>query len=1740
MFARAPWDTLCDSATEDIESGTALVMSTLTPRIQEAITARQKPAVSPRAVGDMVAQTLSALQPRRPMVSDRVLGQLAHDLLVPLLVQRGVPAAAAPPPRRPARPRDPAAAAAAADQPAESPAEAHERVCLRVALLAECLGAAEALSPALPQLTKPLWRCAWDELTRLLGGSLEPAALHEARGAAGLLGSLVRAGERSGAAHGGLAGCWVQGWDEGEAPRPEAAPVDVLLHHASALLSDSLLPWLRQLCSSPAAAAPLPALPADAPASFRPGPLETLRGLAGALLTAAARGARDMADLGAGMVGPVWREYLKVAMEAAGQDGSAVRAWIDQVSFAAAPRQLWHCPEMDALAQWLLAALLAEAPDLPAAADDALPEGGDEDEDAGGAGIEAATALRDLSTLGLLGTIAGLDENGILSALRWRIGCSLLGPDVQASLYQRCADGLKALNEELCRRSRKSSAALISRRTGILFALSRTLLLAARPTAASAAPVPAVFALAEALWPVIFLRTLPRGTAALYREATATAGDEEEEDEDEDLLGGEEARVAKKAALAACCGPELTGRALEVAMRLVARRQEEKPVEAATLLGLLPAHAEQRAPLALLGVEVWMGPVRALCHAASVPQQQREALAARLLGSLADLVPTEWAPAGAAPSALRPLRPRGSRALAEYPGNPDAALLVTCTLLDLSPRPATLRALIPGTPALWDSIRAACAPHLLHQAPILRDVATVPALPAPAPLLHAAAAPAPSAAAMVEVTATAQVDIPPVPATPQPAPVDDSQQQPKGLMAGWSAARPVLDYVVWASWVAAVMQPLGGYRAWAGIESALQGPSPVSADLFPHLLTCAQLLYDMVAVACHGVPAAPAVAALQNGTLTCLPLLTRPLPLAAPVAAATETAPLPEMGDLAAALLGPECIPSAPAVPRTLLGLCAQAVARQLAPALAPMFAAPGPLAQLAAGMDQPIPARLCCLAMGLLPPAALPAVLTQLARGADAARLALLVRAGAALGLAPAGWLEAAEADRALDAAAEALAATSAPSPALAGSLSLFGALLEQGHPRAIELAAIHAGPLRAACQALAAAPGPISPEAPLFALALVRADPQSPAWRQPEGAWVWHLCLETLRSHLQRKLNLDLYRHLLPAGFDLDADDEDDEGEGEAARARSGRRLPNPGASVGTPSGAAPAAAVATSVMEMAEQLAGRVLQALAQWADDTAAHSHGSLAEAHRAHALGAALEAQAAAAGSAGPQPLAQLLEPAASPHPGDSEWVQVPPHMLALLTLPLGPTARWDPSATGSGSPEEAVSTLWKWAHGHPGPGAALMDAYMGAWGCLFAYLERCAHPALRHAVGATLLSHILARVGQSAASLRLPTTPALATRAAFTPTGSRVPWSAHPLGPWGSLATRYWAAALRLLTPAVRTWWEGQESTIQRWAESYTSHAISPSLIPLDLEVAAQAVQDREGLRVVPLSSSRELNAIFSCSGAILEVVFRLHPAHPLRSPTLDCIRREGIPEPTWRRWALGLMTLLSHQGGSLHQAISNLASTFEKHFEGVEECPICYTVISYPQKELPNAQCKTCHKKFHSSCLVLQMVLQLQQVHLPTLRVTLLKSVSPVSCFPLWFARLMQPQTTEQQQRVPPARGPRKNKKAIRENSTLTYLLRCLVGSEVVIEMLKGECVRGILDETDKAMNLVLHDVHIGDSPESPTYPIMYVNSRWIRYFHLPDAFNARKFLTKKHNWLQSLARRAKPGSYRRKTPAG
>ncbi|KAM7536797.1 hypothetical protein Aperf_G00000081614 [Anoplocephala perfoliata] len=101
-----------------------------------------------------------------------------------------------------------------------------------------------------------------------------------------------------------------------------------------------------------------------------------------------------------------------------------------------------------------------------------------------------------------------------------------------------------------------------------------------------------------------------------------------------------------------------------------------------------------------------------------------------------------------------------------------------------------------------------------------------------------------------------------------------------------------------------------------------------------------------------------------------------------------------------------------------------------------------------------------------------------------------------------------------------------------------------------------------------------------------------------------------------------------------------------------------------------------------------------------------------------------------------------------------------------------------------------------------------------------------------------------------------------------------------------------------------------------------------------------------------------------------LEMMITLPENFPLSPVNVETGSRIGIVMSNWRGYVFLLSVFINNQNGSILEGIGLWLRNLKKKFDGVEECPICYSVIHDRDFSFPRMQCRVCKKKFHSSCM--------------------------------------------------------------------------------------------------------------------------------------------------------------------------
>ncbi|OAY73390.1 E3 ubiquitin-protein ligase listerin [Ananas comosus] len=186
-----------------------------------------------------------------------------------------------------------------------------------------------------------------------------------------------------------------------------------------------------------------------------------------------------------------------------------------------------------------------------------------------------------------------------------------------------------------------------------------------------------------------------------------------------------------------------------------------------------------------------------------------------------------------------------------------------------------------------------------------------------------------------------------------------------------------------------------------------------------------------------------------------------------------------------------------------------------------------------------------------------------------------------------------------------------------------------------------------------------------------------------------------------------------------------------------------------------------------------------------------------------------------------------------------------------------------------------------------------------------------------------------------------------------------------------SLAGALYGMMIRLLPSYVRNWFSGlRDRSLSSAVEAFTKEWCSPPLLMDELSKVKEIVVADENFSVTVSKSAYEIVATYKKEETGMDLVIRLPNCYPLRPVDVECTRSLGISEVKQRKWLLSLTAFVRNQNGAIAEAICTWKSNFDQEFEGVEECPICYSIIHTTNHSIPRLACKTCKHKFHSACL--------------------------------------------------------------------------------------------------------------------------------------------------------------------------
>lgn len=187
-----------------------------------------------------------------------------------------------------------------------------------------------------------------------------------------------------------------------------------------------------------------------------------------------------------------------------------------------------------------------------------------------------------------------------------------------------------------------------------------------------------------------------------------------------------------------------------------------------------------------------------------------------------------------------------------------------------------------------------------------------------------------------------------------------------------------------------------------------------------------------------------------------------------------------------------------------------------------------------------------------------------------------------------------------------------------------------------------------------------------------------------------------------------------------------------------------------------------------------------------------------------------------------------------------------------------------------------------------------------------------------------------------------------------------------------------WTMLLRAFPAGVRSWF-AQKRDKKRNAklEAMTASHISQRMIEDEIFKATSAQDlkqhqlEQSNMHLKPNRRAGEMVAQYSVDESVLELTISLPQAYPLKPPEVSVTRSVGISDSRLRQWQITMSGLLRNQDGAIAAALRLWLRNVTKEFEGVEACPICYSVVHTTSGRLPRKECKRCKQRFHAACLL-------------------------------------------------------------------------------------------------------------------------------------------------------------------------
>ena len=187
---------------------------------------------------------------------------------------------------------------------------------------------------------------------------------------------------------------------------------------------------------------------------------------------------------------------------------------------------------------------------------------------------------------------------------------------------------------------------------------------------------------------------------------------------------------------------------------------------------------------------------------------------------------------------------------------------------------------------------------------------------------------------------------------------------------------------------------------------------------------------------------------------------------------------------------------------------------------------------------------------------------------------------------------------------------------------------------------------------------------------------------------------------------------------------------------------------------------------------------------------------------------------------------------------------------------------------------------------------------------------------------------------------------------------------------YGELSVWLYLRFLNLIPSLARTWYNHCHHHVRSRVSKLTSDYFSSTIISKEILSIRLSADSNEEFKLRGSVLSSEVYATYTREEIVISLKIILPPAYPLHNVIVSFTQKSGVEESLARRWLLTISGMCQASNSNLIQSLLLWQTSVDKKFSGIEECPICYSVVHASTHSLPKMPCRTCKHKFHAACL--------------------------------------------------------------------------------------------------------------------------------------------------------------------------